>query len=148
MSNIRVMRPRQPLQRSTAARQILQQTDRLDIAMMNAGVMALPLGQTRERYEVQFGTNHMGQALLLKLLTPLLPATASRPESRDVRVVWNTSQGYALHLKGGILFEKLKTDQADISFTGGEWVRYGRSKSANFCCMRGRMRSITRVLRA
>jgi len=44
-----------------AAKDVASRTDRLDIAMLNAGVMALPPGLTKDGYEVQFGTNHMGR---------------------------------------------------------------------------------------
>lgn len=116
-----------------AARVISTQTSRLDIVIANAGVMALPPGQTKEAYEVQFGTNHVAHALLVKLLLPLLENTATIPSS-DVRVIWLTSQGYAFHPKGGILFDSLCTAQANIcpwSSFFGNWYRYGQSKLAN-----------------
>lgn len=112
-----------------AAKEILAKTNRLDIVMANAGIMAVPHALTPDGYEIQFGTNHMGHALLLKLLTPLLESTAQG--SKDVRIIWNTSQGYGLHPAGGILFDKLKTSQADISPIMGAWTRYGQSKLAN-----------------
>ncbi|KAK3114266.1 hypothetical protein LTR53_007586 [Teratosphaeriaceae sp. CCFEE 6253] len=112
-----------------AAKSIIAQTDRLDIAMMNAGVMTLPPGLTKDGYEIQFGTNHMGHALLAKLLTPLLSATAQR--TGDVRLVWTTSLGYRAHLKGGVLFGSIKTTQCNITPVLGPWMRYGQSKLAN-----------------
>ncbi|KAK5735766.1 hypothetical protein LTR17_007938 [Elasticomyces elasticus] len=112
-----------------AAKSILEQTDRLDIGMLNAGVMALPPGLTKDGYEIQFGTNHIGHALLVKLLTPLLESTAKR--TSDVRLVWNTSLGYKGHLKGGIFFDKLKTTQSNITPALAHWMRYGQSKLAN-----------------
>ena len=112
-----------------AAGELLSKTDRIDIVFANAGVMALPAGQTKDGYEVQFGTNHVGHALLVKLIIPLMEATAKK--TGDVRIVWNTSLGYRGHPKGGILFDKVKTPQADISPVAGEWVRYGQSKLAN-----------------
>jgi NAD(P)-dependent dehydrogenase (short-subunit alcohol dehydrogenase family) len=57
----------------------------LDIIFANASVIALPPGLTRDGYEVQFGTNHIGHALLLKYLLPLIVTTASA--SRDVRLI-------------------------------------------------------------
>ncbi|KAJ5608048.1 hypothetical protein N7537_004667 [Penicillium hordei] len=95
----------------------------LNILMCNAGIMAQPPGQTVDGYELQFGTNHLGHALLIKKLLPLLEA------STDPRIVLLTSQGKGLHPPGGIVFDKLKTTQ-DIAF-GGPWVRYGQSKLAN-----------------
>ncbi|KAK3676821.1 hypothetical protein LTR78_003025 [Recurvomyces mirabilis] len=115
-----------------AARDFLSKVDRLNIVMLNAGVMALPPGLTSDGYEIQFGTNHMGHALLVKLLTPMLEATAE--SGADVRLVWNTSLGYkgaADYIKNGIVFDKLKTPCKDLSPVLGEWMRYGQSKLAN-----------------
>ncbi len=78
-----------------AAREMLARTDRLDVVMANAGVMALPPGLTEDGYEIQFGTNHVGHALLVKLLMPVLERTAEGVG--DVRVVWSTSLGYQGH---------------------------------------------------
>lgn len=91
--------------------------------MCNAGIMAQPPSLTVDGYELQFGTNHLGHALLIKKLIPLLEATT------HPRIVLLTSQGWGLHPHGGIVFDKLKTTQ-DIAF-GGPWVRYGQSKLAN-----------------
>lgn len=113
----------------SAAREIVSKTDRLDILMANAGIMSVPHGLTKEGYEIQFGTNHMGHALLVKLLTPLMESTAKR--TGDARIVWTTSQGYRGHPSGGILFDKVKTPQADIFPVMGRWMRYGQSKLAN-----------------
>lgn len=110
-----------------AAHNILAQTDRLDLAFMNAGIMAVPPGLTDDGYEIQFGTNHLGHALLVKLLTPLLETTAKT--TGDVRVIWTTSQGYAGHLRGGIVFDRLKTDMHDYLLA--PWQLYGQSKLAN-----------------
>jgi NAD(P)-dependent dehydrogenase (short-subunit alcohol dehydrogenase family) len=51
---------------------------RLDLLINNAGIMASPYSLTKEGYEIQFGTNHMGHALLTKLLLPVLLDTAKR----------------------------------------------------------------------
>ncbi|CAI7652502.1 unnamed protein product [Penicillium crustosum] len=101
----------------------ISQHSTLDILMCNAGIMAQPPSQTVDGYELQFGTNHLGHALLIKKFIPLLEA------STDPRIVLLTSQGWGLHPRGGIVFDKLKTTQ-DIAF-GGPWVRYGQSKLAN-----------------
>jgi NAD(P)-dependent dehydrogenase (short-subunit alcohol dehydrogenase family) len=90
--------------------------------------MALPPNLTKDGYEIQFGTNFLGHALLVKLLLPLLLNTAKQP-SADVRIVFLTSEGYALHPFGGILFASLRTPQSNIGLLG-PWQRYGQSKLA------------------
>jgi retinol dehydrogenase-12 len=107
--------------------------ERLDSLMLNAGIMAVPEGVTRQGYEVQFGTNHLGHFLLAKLLLPTLLSTAQSTSlagsaSSDVRIVVLSSIGHLLApLRSGIDFTSLKTDC-------GGWfslVRYGQSKLAN-----------------
>jgi NAD(P)-dependent dehydrogenase (short-subunit alcohol dehydrogenase family) len=106
-----------------AAEHFTSQHQALDILMCNAGIMGKPPGLTADGYEVQFGTNHLGHALLIKKLLPLLQASC------DPRIVILTSQGWGLHPRGGIIFDKLKSTQ-DIAFLG-PWRRYGQSKLAN-----------------
>lgn len=99
-------------------------SDRLDLLINNAGVMMLPWGLTEDKYETQFGTNHMGHALFTKLLMPTLLKTAEQPNS-DVRVVDLSSEGHKLYTGPGIIY-----DQPELE----EWhttSRYGHSKLAN-----------------
>lgn len=110
--------------------QFTRACSRLDILMCNAGVMALPPGLTQDGYEVQFGTNHVGHALLIKLLLPTLLRTAARPESA-VRIVLNTSLGFRGAPRAGIVFKDLRTTQGCIAPLAGNWIRYGQSKLAN-----------------
>lgn len=113
-----------------AAKEVVSKTERLDIFMANAGIMGVAPGLTKDGYEIQFGTNHMGHALLVKLLTPLLDSTAK--QYGDVRIVWNTSLGYrGAPPSNPIQFDKVKTTQTDIFFILGHWIRYGQSKLAN-----------------
>jgi len=101
-------------------------SDRLDILMNNAGIMACPPGLTKEGYEIQFGTNHMGHALLTKLLLPKLKATAKEPNS-DVRIVNLSSGAHNWAPKTGYSLAHNKTDLASTS----TWARYSLSKLAN-----------------
>jgi len=56
-----------------AAVDIRQRTgDKLDVLMNNAGVMMTPKRQTKDGFELQFGTNHLGHAALTWLLMPAL----------------------------------------------------------------------------
>lgn len=101
--------------------------DRLDILMCNAGIMAVPASLSKDGYEIQFATNHLGHALLIKKLLPTLLKTAEQPGS-DIRVIILTSVGWRGHPKGGIQFSTLNTVQDSML---GRWVRYGQSKLAN-----------------
>jgi NAD(P)-dependent dehydrogenase (short-subunit alcohol dehydrogenase family) len=106
------------------------QKPRLDILICNAGVMALSPGLTSDGYEIQFGTNHLGHALLVKLLMPTLLLTAAQPGS-DVRIVFLSSLAFSGHPSGGILFDSLKSEQDSFLPGTGPWQRYGQSKLAN-----------------
>jgi NAD(P)-dependent dehydrogenase (short-subunit alcohol dehydrogenase family) len=114
------------------AADFLARETRLDLFFANAGVMALPPGLTQDGYEVQFGTNHLGHAALVKLLLPTMERTAAGGEGgRDVRIIWNTSLGYKF--ASGINFSSLKTPQNNLSpiHALSDWFRYGQSKLAN-----------------
>lgn len=114
-----------------AARRVNAESDRLDILMLNAGVMGMSPGLTGDGYEVQFGTNHVGHALLAKLLLPVLEKTAALPDA-DVRIVALSSGGHRHAPSEGIRFNSLKTDGASLGTTSiGAFARYGQSKLAN-----------------
>ena len=110
----------------TGARTFLKNCSRLDILMLNAGTMFPPLGVTEDGYEVQFGTNHMGHALLTQLLLPTLTQCAEAPNS-DVRIISLASHGYVYLKPNGFDFETLKTRGVKIGAT----QCYYQSKLAN-----------------
>ncbi|GAB1319433.1 hypothetical protein MFIFM68171_09643 [Madurella fahalii] len=87
---------------------------RLDIAVLNAGIMRVRPGTTTEGYKIAFGINYLGHALLTKLLMPTLLHTAEQPGA-DVRIVGVSSEGHATAPKGGIVFDKLKGPCEEIS---------------------------------
>ena len=101
-------------------------SQRLDILVNNAGIMACPPGVTQEGYEVQFGTNHMGHALLTKLLLPALERTAKEPGS-DVRIINLSSEAHKWGPKAGLVLEDVCSNMGRYS----TWSRYGQSKLAN-----------------
>lgn len=78
----------------SAAGAFLADAERLDVLYLNAGIFGAPAALTEDGYEVHIGINHLGHALLLKLLTPLLLSSAALPPGSDVRVVSLTSIGY------------------------------------------------------
>ncbi len=109
-----------------AAKSFVGKSRRLDILMLNAGIMAPPHDVTQDGYEIQFGTNHVGHALLTKLLLPTLLRTTEQ-YSPDVRVVVLTSAFLASAPTAGINFGDLKTASKGTS----SLTLYGQSKLAN-----------------
>ena len=89
--------------------------------------MAQPPALTKEGYEIQFGTNHIGHALLTKKLMPVLQKTAVEPNA-DVRIINLTSEGHKFAPNPtGFIPEACTTDMANYN----TFTRYGQSKLAN-----------------
>jgi NAD(P)-dependent dehydrogenase (short-subunit alcohol dehydrogenase family) len=101
-----------------AARQLRSDHDRIDLLVNNAGVMYTPKSTTKDGFELQFGTNHLGHfALTGLLLDRLLPVAGSR-------IVTVSSIGHRI--------------RADIHFDDLQWEHsynrvsaYGQAKLAN-----------------
>lgn len=91
---------------------------KLDLLINNAGVMIPPYGKTKDGFELQFGTNHLGHFALTAQLLPLLTATAGS------RIV-NVSSG--AHNVGNLNFDDLTWEKRGYS----SWRAYGDSKIAN-----------------
>ncbi|VZI09784.1 unnamed protein product [Fusarium fujikuroi] len=108
-----------------AAKAFTQESDRLDILLLNGGIMSVPPGTTDDGYEIQFGTNHMGHALLTKLLLPTLLRTADK--GADVRVTVLASSAHQYAPPEGIKFDTLKGQALQM----GTITRYGQSKLSN-----------------
>ncbi|MEQ9264749.1 MAG: oxidoreductase [Balneolaceae bacterium] len=97
---------------------ILDEYDRLDLLINNAGIMACPETRVGPGWEAQFGVNHMGHFVLTQTLMPLLTKSAG------ARVVSLTSTAHKM--------SDIRWD--DIQFESGEydkWQAYGQSKTAN-----------------
>lgn len=109
-----------------AAQEFNSQSSRLDILMCNAGISWTHPAVTVDGYEKIFAINHLGHALLIKLLLPTLLKTAAEPDS-DVRIVSLSSVQHREAPKEGIIFKDLKTTQSYIPFV----TRYSQSKLAN-----------------
>ena len=109
---------------ASAASTFKAREQRLDILVNNAGIMMTPYSLTEEGYEIQFGTNHIGHALLTKLLLPVLLQTAAQPDA-DVRIINVSSVGERAAPREGIIFEQAALEKQ------WTWRRYGQSKLAN-----------------
>ena len=86
----------------------------LDILINNAGVMATPETRTKDGFELQIGTNHLGHFALTNLLLPRI---------RD-RVVTVSSVAHGI---GKIRLDDLNWEHGDYK----RWPAYGQSKLAN-----------------
>jgi NAD(P)-dependent dehydrogenase (short-subunit alcohol dehydrogenase family) len=101
-----------------AADKLRSDYDGIDLLINNAGVMYTPKSTTKDGFELQFGTNHLGHfAFTGQLLERLLPVAGSR-------VVTVSSIGHRI--------------RADIHFDDLQWERsygrvaaYGQAKLAN-----------------
>ena len=91
---------------------------RVDLLINNAGVMYTDKAATKDGFELQFGTNHLGHfALTGQLLDNMLPVAGSR-------VVTVSSVGHRIRAK--IHFDDLNLDR-----NYNRVVAYGQSKLAN-----------------
>jgi NAD(P)-dependent dehydrogenase (short-subunit alcohol dehydrogenase family) len=103
------------------AGRIGSEREHLDLLVNNAGIMAPPRRSTKDGFESQFGTNHLGHfALTGRLLGKLLAA-------EEPRVVTLSS---GAHRMGTIKFDDLQREHHY-----NNWLAYGQSKLANliFC---------------
>ncbi|KAI0484411.1 hypothetical protein GGR56DRAFT_613725 [Xylariaceae sp. FL0804] len=108
------------------AADFVAQEERLDILVLNAGIIRVKPETTREGYEVHFGLNYLGHALLSRLLIPAMLRTADAQADAGVRIVVVSSEGHAVTPGGGFQLDELKSDCADMSYA----QRYGQSKLA------------------
>jgi NAD(P)-dependent dehydrogenase (short-subunit alcohol dehydrogenase family) len=90
----------------------------LHILVLNAGVMASPLTRTKEGWEMQFATNHLGH---FTLATSLRDALA---QVRGARVVVVSSVG---HINGDVNFDDVNFEHHAYD----PWAAYSQSKTAN-----------------
>ena len=103
---------------SSFAKGVLEDYKNLDILINNAGIMMCPYSKTKNGFETQMGTNHLGPFALTGLLMPLLMST------KNARIVSTSSVAH---------------NQGDIDFTDINWEKrkyntnkaYSDSKLAN-----------------
>ena len=86
----------------------------LDVLVNNAGIMAVPEGRTKDGFELQIGTNHLGHFALTNLLL-------GHVTDRVVTVASGA------HRMGKIDLDDLNWERRDYN----AWRAYGQSKLAN-----------------
>lgn len=97
----------------------LKQSHEIDLLVNNAGVMATPERKTRDGFELQVGTNHLGHFALTGLLMPSF---------RNARVV--TVSSFVHKMARGIGLGDLRG-----AGTYNKWDAYAKSKLANLLFM-------------
>jgi NAD(P)-dependent dehydrogenase (short-subunit alcohol dehydrogenase family) len=103
----------------TAADELRDANDTIDLLINNAGVMMTPKSTTKDGFELQFGTNHLGHFALTGLL---LDRVLAAPGSRVVTV----SSVVHRFARNGIRFDDLQWEN-DYS----RFAAYGQAKLAN-----------------
>lgn len=101
------------------AEQLGNSLDKIDILINNAGIMACPEMKTKDGFEMQLGTNHIGHFLLTNLLMPQLKRAA--PGARIVNV------SSLAHTSGTMNWDDLHYENT----TYNRFTAYSQSKLAN-----------------
>jgi NAD(P)-dependent dehydrogenase (short-subunit alcohol dehydrogenase family) len=98
------------------AEELLENGERFDVIIANAGVMATPFGHTVDGFETQFGSNHLGHFLLVNRIAPLIRTGG--------RLINLSSAGHR--------FANVDLEDPNFERTPYDpFVAYGRSKTAN-----------------
>jgi NAD(P)-dependent dehydrogenase (short-subunit alcohol dehydrogenase family) len=101
-----------------AAAEFMSRNVALHGLILNAGIMATPLGHTVDGFEQQFGVDHLGHFLLARDLLPRLV------ESAPARVVVLSSAG---HRMGDVDFDDVNFERRDYE----PFLAYGAAKTCN-----------------
>lgn len=102
------------LQDLASVREFADRVEKVDVLINNAGIMAVPYTLTKDGFESQIGTNHLGHFALTNQLLPKV----------SERVVTVASM---MHLFGKISLKDLNWKSRPYS----AWLAYGQSKLAN-----------------
>ena len=100
----------------TCANALLEDGRKFDVIIANAGVMATPWGRTRDGFETQLGTNHLGHFVLVNSIEPLIV------DNGRLVVLASASHRSASFTLDDLNFERTAYDPG---------VAYARSKTAN-----------------
>ncbi len=99
------------------AQRFLDSGRSIDLAILNAGIMACPETRVGPGWELQFATNHLGHYTLINLLWPALKANGG------ARVVATSSTGHHA--------SPIRWDNLNFEGNYHKFEAYGQSKTAN-----------------
>lgn len=102
----------------SAAIELITSVDRLDLLVNNAGVMCTPQGRTKDGFETQMGTNHLGH------MAWTVPVMDLLTKDGGGRIVNLSSAG---HRFGDVDLDDLNFERRPYD----PWTAYGASKTAN-----------------
>jgi len=103
-----------------SAEKLLKKLKKLDVLMLNAGVMVPPRDmKSKQGHELMFAVNHLGHYVFTLTLLPLLKKTA------DSRIVVVSSSAHAM--SSGIDLDQVLKREHWVT----DWRIYGDSKLAN-----------------
>ncbi|KAL4959675.1 NAD(P)-binding protein [Aspergillus stella-maris] len=103
------------------AKEFLQTSDKLNILVNNAGIMATPYIKTIDGYERQFAVNHLAHFTLAILLLPTLISGSTQDFKSRIIQVSSSSHRYATVDLDDVHYEKRTYDP---------FKAYGQSKTA------------------
>ena len=101
------------------ASDLATRTDKIDILINNAAIMACPLARDARGFESQFATNHLGHFQMTARIWPLLLAGGA-----GTRIVVLSSIG---HARSAVHLDDPHFERRDYE----KWPAYGQAKSAN-----------------
>lgn len=104
-----------------AAQAVREAIGVLHVLVNNAGVMAVPFELTKDGFERQIATNHLGHFALTGMLLDLMPTSEAKADARVVNV------SSMAHRQG-------RVDPDDLNYSSRKyspWAAYGQSKAAN-----------------
>ena len=101
----------------TAATELAARFPKLDLLINNAGVMMPPYGLTKDGFELQFGTNHLGHFALTGLLMNSLLAV---PGSRVVTVSSNGHRAGRMNFGDLQSAKRYQKEQSDFAKDQGK----------------------------
>ena len=103
-----------------AASQVVNEKKKYDVVILNAGVMATPYTSTKDGFELQMGTNHLGHFAFAGLIHDRIAS----------RLVTIASQAHRMGSFGSGSMDDIR-DRACGVGKYSPWAAYGASKLAN-----------------